>query len=99
MEITPADLLEDDSRGLLAQISEYQPERAHHKIKLLKVFNTTQWIIKDFESFKSSIARPETKQQPNQNCLWVSGISESCSECTNLHANASIVGCGKTFLA
>ncbi|THW87027.1 ankyrin [Aureobasidium pullulans] len=83
MEVTPADLLEDDSRGLLAQISEYQPERAHHKIKLLKVFNTTQWIIKDFESFKSSIARPQIKQQPNQNCLWVSGI----------------IGCGKTFLA
>ncbi|THY19635.1 ankyrin [Aureobasidium pullulans] len=75
MEITPADLLEDDSRGLLAHISEYQPERAHHKIKLLKVFNTTQWIIKDFESFMSSIARPQTRQQPNQNCLWVSGIN------------------------
>ncbi|THY82077.1 ankyrin, partial [Aureobasidium pullulans] len=75
MEVTPADLSEDDSRGLLAQISEYQPERAHHKIKLLKVFNTTQWIIKDFESFKSSIARPQKKQQPNQNCLWVSGIN------------------------
>ncbi|THY95631.1 ankyrin [Aureobasidium pullulans] len=83
METTPADLLEYDSRGLLAQISEYQPERAHHKIKLLKVSNTTQWIIKDFESFKSSIARPQTKRQPNQNCLWVSGI----------------IGCGKTFLA
>ncbi|KAL2025831.1 hypothetical protein VTO58DRAFT_103014 [Aureobasidium pullulans] len=66
-----------------AQISKYQPERAHHKIKLLKVFNTTQWIIKDFESFMSSIARPQTQQQPNQNCLWVSGI----------------IGCGKTFLA
>ncbi|CAC9889979.1 unnamed protein product, partial [Aureobasidium pullulans] len=47
------------------------------------VFNTTRWIIKDFESFKSSIARRQTKQQPNQNCLWVSGI----------------IGCGKTFLA
>ncbi|THZ56907.1 ankyrin [Aureobasidium pullulans] len=74
---------EDDSRGLLAHISKYQPERVHHKIKLLKVFNTTQWIIKDFESFMSSIARPQTQQQPNQNCLWVSGI----------------IGCGKTFLA
>ncbi|THY48561.1 ankyrin [Aureobasidium pullulans] len=75
MEITPADLSEDDSRGLLAHISKYQPERVHHKIKLLKVFNTTQWIIKDFESFMSSIARPQTQQQPNQNCLWVSGIN------------------------
>lgn len=99
MEITPADLSEDDSRGLLAHISKYQPERVHHKIKLLKVFNTTQWIIKDFESFMSSIARPQTQQQPNQNCLWVSGISESCSKCTNLHTDTYIVGCGKTFLA
>ncbi|CAD0052487.1 unnamed protein product, partial [Aureobasidium pullulans] len=71
-----------DSLSLLGQISDYQPQRSHHKIKMLKVTDTTEWIIKDRESFVSWLTRISTTEQPNQNCLWISGI----------------IGCGKTFL-
>ncbi|KEQ90169.1 hypothetical protein AUEXF2481DRAFT_45365 [Aureobasidium subglaciale EXF-2481] len=58
------------SQSLINQISRYQSERVHHKIKMQKTEGTTQWLTREISTWLDHRAE---KSSGKSNCLWISG--------------------------